>query len=224
MDLKTFLGILLRSWWLILLSIITTAGSAAFVVRGQQELYRAETTVELRANAQLDDAQLISAINVLDKRTIINTQARKATGTAMRDKVASGLNLPPEVVADSNITAVVVPQSNLIEIRATRPEPDIAAAISNKVAEELRNELPDKVMTIDIIDRAVPPTEPIEPQPARTITLGVLFGGALGVVFALLGHMLQVYRGQERRREAEQSDGAVPDGLNPAKTQQLFTR
>lgn len=216
MDLRTFIGVLLRNWWLIVLSVLTTAGSATYVVTRQDSIYRAETVVELKPNPDLEPAQSISAWNVIDKRSVINTTARKAEGSAMQVEVAKALGVPTSYIAQTDLSAIVVPESNLITIRAISTKPEVAAMITNKVAEELSKQ-PEKVFQIEVTDEAEVPTAPIAPQPVRTITLGVFFGLALGVAFALLGYFIQSWRG---------SNTAVPeaDPALAAQTQQLFTR
>lgn len=228
MDLATFFRIVLRSWWLIALSVVTTAGSAAWVVSKQDEIYRASATMLLKASPNLEPNQYINAINALSRVETINSLARIAEGSSMRERVAKALNTQPEVIAASEVTAQVLPDTNLIVIRANSPEPPLAAAIANAVAEELRKEIPNGALQMDITDRATPPTSPIAPQPTRTITLGVLFGLALGIAFALLGYALQSFRSAR----AEDDEDDVEPGLiggaeitpGSAKTQQLFTR
>lgn len=220
MDLRTFVGIMLRSWWLIALSVLTTAGSAAYVVRQQESIYRAETVVELKPNTELEPAQSISAWNVIDKRSVINTTARKAEGSAMQELVAKDLNLPVSYIAETDLSAIVVPESNLIEIRAISTKPEVAAMITNKVAEELSKQ-PEKVFQIEVTDIALPPTSPISPQPTRTITLGVLFGLALGVAFALLGYFIQMWRATGDAQAVAADESLAVDS---SKTRPLVTR
>lgn len=223
MDLDTFFRVILRGWWLIILAVLVTAGSAAYAVSLQLPVYRATTTVQLKPSDLLDDPRLvIDAQNSLERRTTINTVARNAMGSSMQEQVAKTLGIEVDVVKNAEITAIVVPETNIIEISARSVDPGYAAAISITVAEELRKQLPEKVLQMVITDRAVPPSAPIEPQPTRTITLGVMFGLALGIGFALLGYALQRLRG---------NNAAVPDAVesldtraNGAKTQQFFTR
>jgi capsular polysaccharide biosynthesis protein len=226
MDIETFFRVLLRGWWLILLAVLVTAGSAAWAVSQQSPVYRATTTVQLSPSDQLDDPRLlIDAQNSLERRTTINTLARNAMGSSMQDQVAKALGIPLEVVEDAEIAAIVVPETNLIEVSARSTEPSYAAAISNTVSEALRKQVPDRVLQMAIIDRAVPPTAPIEPQPTRTITLGVMFGLVLGIGFALLGYALQRTRIIPAAAPVVASDA---DGIEArakgTQTQQFFTR
>lgn len=195
MDLSTFLRVVIRGWWLIVLATIVTAGSAAYAVSQKEPVYRATARVMLQPSLLLGDArQYLDAMNALDKRTTINTLARNATGSSMQDKVAKALNVPVSVVQDADLTAVVVPETNLIELRAQSTKPELAAAISNTVAELLQNQVPERVIELEISDRATPPASPVEPQPVRVITLGVLFGIVLGIAFSVLGYFLQLAR------------------------------
>lgn len=228
MDIDTFFRVLLRGWWLILLAVLVTAGSAAYAVSLQAPVYRATTTVQLSPNDQLDDPRLlIDAQNSLERRTTINTLARNAMGSSMQDQVAKALGIQLEVVKNAEISAIVVPETNLIEVSARSVEPNYAAAIANTVSEALRKQVPGRVMQMTIIDRAVPPSAPIEPQPTRTITLGVMFGLVLGIGFALLGYALQRMRVTPPPAPApvlaSDSDG-IDTRAKGTQTQQFFTR
>jgi capsular polysaccharide biosynthesis protein len=234
MDLATFFRVLLRNWWLIVLSVITTAGSAAWVVSRQSPRYAATAQVWLRPSESLQEPrQVVDVFVALDKRTMINTIARMATSTSMMEHVSRSLGILPIVIEESELTAVVLPDTNLIDIRATNTNPELAAAIVNSVAQGLQAQVPDKALQLDIINAAAPPTEPVYPQPVRTITLGVLFGLALGIMFALFGYMLQHLRTTQAVAEpvdipdlVEPSPraGALDSAPGSAQTQQLYTR
>ncbi|WP_026369627.1 YveK family protein [Kallotenue papyrolyticum] len=192
MDFITFFQAMLRGWWLIVLATLITVASAAYTVSRREPVYQATTKVELKPSLLLaDPRQYIDAMNALDKRTTINTLANNAMGNSMQELVGRELGLPRSVIESLEIAAVVIPDTNLIEIRTKSRDPQLAAAVSNTIAEQLSRQVPARVIQVEITDRAVPPTIPVEPRPTRTITLGLLFGLALGIVFALLKHLLQ---------------------------------
>ncbi|MBV9787967.1 MAG: lipopolysaccharide biosynthesis protein [Chloroflexi bacterium] len=226
MDIDTFFRVLLRGWWLIVLAVLVTASSAAYAVSLQAPVYRATATVQLSPSDQLDDPRLlIDAQNSLERRTTINTLARNAMGSSMQDQVAKALGIELNVVENAEISAIVVPETNLIEVSARSVDPNYAALIANTVGDSLRKQVPGRVMQLTVIDQAVPPTAPIEPQPMRTITLGVMFGLVLGTGFALLSYALQRYRvvSAPAPIAASDSDG-IDARANGAQTQQIFSR
>jgi uncharacterized protein involved in exopolysaccharide biosynthesis len=84
-----------------------------------------------------------------------------------------------------------VPGSSIIEIRSYSGAPDEAAKVANAVAEAYREyaNQPGPGATVsgaprvEILDRAVPAFRPVRPNKPLNISLGVLMGLALGLVF-----------------------------------------
>lgn len=191
MGLQQFLVLLLRGWWIVALSVLVTTASTAFFVSRQVPEYRALTTVELVPQSTLDQRYVVDVYNLLDKRNISNTLARKAEGSSMAQLVADKIGVNLSVVNKADIAATVLPDSNLIEIQASSSNPDLAAAICNAVAEEMLGQTPDKILQVEALDRATPPSSPIAPQPTRLMTLGLLSGVVLGIIFVLINSMLR---------------------------------
>lgn len=192
MDIQEILAHLLKSWWVVVLSVVITASSTLAFGLHQDKIYQATTTVDVQPSTTLSDNQMINIINVLsNRRTTTNTFARRATSGYVEARIASKLNVSRDVVAGANLTAVVPPETTLIEIRAEANDPKLAAAISNAVAEELVKEAPSLVIMIEIVDYADPESSPISPQPSRLLTMGIVTGVILGLIFAILLYVLQ---------------------------------
>jgi uncharacterized protein involved in exopolysaccharide biosynthesis len=196
MSIETFVRVLLRNWWLVALAVvITTASTAAFVFM-QEPVYRASTTVELLPSAELENPNdILNTINALTRRQVINTLARKATSGAMQQEIAEALNVPIAAVQGSNLAAIMIPETNLLEIRAESTNPQFAATVANTAAQRLLGQTLEKVIQMEVMDVAVPPTRAFEPRPQRVITLGFAFGLLLGIAFAMLEYFIQ--RGRE---------------------------
>ncbi len=188
MGIQQFLILMLRGWWLILLAVLVTTGSTAFFVSRQVPEYRATTTVELIPQPELNAREVVDVYDLLDKRNISNTLARKVEGSAMAHLVAEKLGIDPSVVASADISANVLPDSNIIEIAASSSSPELAAAICNTIAQEMLGQTPDKILQVEAIDRALPPSQPIAPQPTRMMILALMSGLVLGVIFVLVEH------------------------------------
>ncbi|MCS6840393.1 MAG: Wzz/FepE/Etk N-terminal domain-containing protein [Roseiflexus sp.] len=195
MSLATFIRILIRNWWLVVLATALTVGSTALFVLLQKPVYQASTIVELKPSAVLEDPnQILNTINALTRRNVINTIARKATSMSMHEEVAKELGKPVEEVLSAQVRTITPPETNLIEVRTQHADPVFAALVANTVARKMVGQDYEKVISVEIIDQAVPPTTPIAPQPLRLLTLAVVFGLILGVAFALLEQALQSLR------------------------------
>jgi capsular polysaccharide biosynthesis protein len=208
-NIKEILFSLLRSWWIIVLAVILTTVSTVFFGLQRDPVYQSSATVELAPSPALADSQMINIINVLtNRRTAINTYARKATSGTIKERVAEKLGVPLSVINAAGITAFVLPETTLIEIRAKANDAQLAADISNAVAEELILQVPDKVMIFEIIDFASPAGSPTEPQPNRLVTMGVATGLVLGLFFALALYALQLFL-RSRQQAAREPASAV---------------
>ncbi|MGB9751116.1 MAG: lipopolysaccharide biosynthesis protein [Roseiflexus castenholzii] len=195
MSLSTFIRVLIRNWWLVVLATALTVGSTAVFVLVQKPVYQASTTVELKPSVSLEDPnQILNTINALTRRNVINTIARKATSMSMHEEVAQQLGVPVEAVLAAQVRTITPPETNLIEVRAQSADPVFAAAVANTVARNMVGQDYEKVISVEVIDPATPPTSPIAPQPMRLLTLGFVFGLILGVAFAFLEHVLQGLR------------------------------
>lgn len=205
MSIQQFLRLVLRGWWVIALAALVTVGSTAFFVGRQAPEYRAVTTVELVPQALLEARYVVDVYNLLDKRSLSNTMARKAEGSSMAQTVAGKLGVSQAVIDRANITAIVLPDSNIIEIRASSSDRDLAAQIANTVADEMLGQNRAKILQIEAIDRATPPAMPIAPQLSRLLTLALVSGLVLGMLLVLIEHLL-------RGGSAGPGDGARPGG------------
>ena len=195
MSLSTFIRVLIRNWWLIVLATALTVGSTAVFVLLQKPVYQASTIVELKPSVVLEDPnQILNTINALTRRNVINTIARKATSMSMHEEVAREMGVPVEAVLSARVQTITPPETNLIEVRAQSTDPAFAAAVANIVAQQMLGQDYEKVISMEVIDPAVPPTAPIAPQPVRLLTLGLIFGLILGVAFALMEHALSILR------------------------------
>lgn len=233
MDLYTFLQIVLRKWWLITLAVLITAGTAAYTLSYKAPIYQAATKVVLKPSPLLTEPNLqINAQNSLERRTLINTLAEIAQTGSMQEQVAKTLNISLDTEANASLSAIVVPDANLIEIRVRSTNAKLAADIANAAAQELSKQVPQQTFQMDIIDRASVPSVAIEPRPIRIITLAVLFGVVLGIAFALVDHFIRLEQGVREVSSMEayttlQMDTLTDDQdkhVNTTPKQPIFTR
>ena len=107
-----------------------------------------------------------------------------ATSQSVRDRVAAGLGVEPGQLSDYEVDSLPVPSANLLDITVTGPEPQVVAAVANRVSEEVRAEFGRiyRVYEITVLTEASEPSNSSRPDPF----LMVLGGFALGVALAAL--------------------------------------
>lgn len=216
MGFTQFISLLVRGWWIVLLATLVTVGSTAFFVSRQAPEYRASTTVELIPQSLLEAREVVDVYGLLDRRNISNTLARKAEGSAMAQLVADKLGIEASIVRRADVAAIVLPDSNIIEISATSSNADLAASISNTIADEMLGQTPTIILDVEAIDRAAAPTSPIAPQPSRLLMLALISGLVLGVVLVLLENSVRNPTGPSSGGVGGRREPSVAFGQNSA--------
>jgi capsular polysaccharide biosynthesis protein len=90
---------------------------------------------------------------------------------------------------DSLISINPVKTTEILEIQVTNADPELAAAIANKMAEEFSKAVIDikKVDSVSIVDSAVTPDRPVKPNKKLNVLLAFVVGlmAAVGLAFLL---------------------------------------
>jgi capsular exopolysaccharide synthesis family protein len=109
-----------------------------------------------------------------------------------------GLDETPAALAD-RVSASSPPNTALIDLTVTDPDPATAAALTSAVAASFESvvetelESPDggvPLVTIETLDTPVAATTPASPSPALALTIGALLGLLVGVAVSLLRRTL----------------------------------
>ena len=108
------------------------------------------------------------------------------------------LDMTPEEL-DKKVTATAVPDTVILDITATDPDPKLARRIARVTSAEVRKTVsnletpPGKAVApikATLIDSANLPDSPVSPRPLVNIALGFLLGLLLGAGLALLRELL----------------------------------
>lgn len=195
MELKLYLQMLRRGWWVILLTTLValiTSLLISFLILPQYEavarfILSPSTTLLSGPNTVLD------SLNTLDRTSVMATYAEVMNSDRIYNDAIAGLQLKPEIAAkEYTYQTTVLPNSSVLELRVKGSSPKMAADIANSIGYQtiVFTQRINQVINIDFLDIAVAPVVPIRPQPLRDASLAMVLGLVGGVVLAILRDQL----------------------------------
>lgn len=189
MEIKYFLRMLQRGWWLILLTMFVALDVALVSDYLTQPLYRSSARFALSPNAaQVSGLDIVSSLEALDKRSIVQTYAEFLNSERIYNETLQDLKLAPIEAAKYTHTTVVIPDSNILELSFVGPDPNLSAQLANRLSQRAISYIKQiySAYDINILDPALAPVKPISPQPLRDVALALALGLVLGCGLAVL--------------------------------------
>lgn len=197
MELRDYLRILRRRWPLIVVCLVMTVGAAAVITAQMTPQYRstAQLFVSTSADTSSDAYQggLFSTQRVASYADLV-----RGKELAQRVIDAERLDLTPTELSDK-VTASAVPETVLLVISVTDPDPATAQQLTQTYSEQLARLVSDletppgqmtPVLKATIVDSANLPTGAVSPQPVRNLLLAAALGLLLGFGIAALREIL----------------------------------
>ncbi|MFA7572740.1 MAG: Wzz/FepE/Etk N-terminal domain-containing protein [Lutispora sp.] len=189
-DLRELFFVLRKRIAIILLLVIfsvAASGIVSYFVLDKQ--YQASTTIIVgSSNAYYDNKELqLSDITMYQK--LLKTFSEIAKSRMVSEKVIKDLSLSisPDAL-QKKIAVTSVGDTQMMTIKVTDLDPQIAASIANKLANIFKSEVAQlmKVQNVEIIDPAVVPTSPIKPRPTLNMAIAFVLALMIGVGLAFL--------------------------------------
>lgn len=195
MDIRSYAAILRRQW-LIAIGCVVMGLMSALIVSGlTRPQYEASTQLFVTATGGSSVMEAYQG-NLFGQQRA-EAYAKLAAGRQVAQRTINALQV--DMQADDLMGMVdaerVAGDTVLIAIRVRNPNPDMARDLANSVAqqttqlvEELetspRGGLP--AATTVLVDQAVAPTSPVEPNWYRNVLVGLLGGALIGLVAAVV--------------------------------------
>lgn len=203
MSLEAIKLFLRRYWWMILLAFAVGFGSAAFFAQRRAPAYLATTTLVVGPNESLKTTrEVVDSLNTLDRRSVVATFARLPPSRTVRQRAAQQLQRPEAQLEPYEVKTAVVPDTNVLEVSVEGPDPRLAAAVADAVAEQTTlytREFYD-IYGMKVLDRAQEPTEAAGPGLSRSMVVGAALGLLIGLgVAALFDYLRRTRRGRAGR-------------------------
>lgn len=222
MELRLYLRILQRGWWIIVLTMLAALNVALLVSMMSTPIYSASSRFVISPNAVFYESawDLVSSMETLDRRSIINTNKELLASSSVYGTHPTIMAMDPLVLeADYDIAVVVIPDTNILRLTVEGPDPyqavRITQAIGENAIEYINNLYPAYIFSI--IDEPKLPTEPISPKPVQNAALSMLVGVIIGVGLAFMRNQL------ENTFEALRERSTI-DNVSGAYTRSYFER
>lgn len=184
MELRRYLDLIRAHWGVVVLAFSVTVGLTTVLAVQQPWVYEAEGTFVVRPRSVEAD-EIVRAFDTLNRGVEINaTYAAIAESGLVKQKAR---DITGESTQNVKIGADIVPGTNMIRIAVSGTDPetvyDFAVAVGDETQQYV-NQL-DDAFVLASLDEPDLPDQPVGPNKALTIGVGVVFGLFLGAFLAV---------------------------------------
>ena len=197
MELRDYVKVVRRRWRIILTTLLVVVALASFVTFQTTPQYESRARLFVSTTDQSASETFQGGTFAIQR---VSSYADLVNGQELASRVIKRVGLPitPAELSEK-ITATVVPETVLLQISATDPDPRRAQQIGQATAEELTGfvrelETPEgkanAPIKATIVDPANLSDTPVAPKPVRNIALAVMLGLLLGIGLAVIRELL----------------------------------
>lgn len=190
-DLRSLFLLLWRNILLIAgITVVITVLVGTYTVFGIDKQFESETTLRVTP-AQTGDS--INYNDVITSQKLVKTYSIIAKSRKVLSVVIEDLNLDYSYnqLKDS-LTVTSIQDTDVISIKVTLTDADLAAKVANRVAivfmGEIKNQV--KIDTLSLIDTAVVNNNPVKPNVMLNVIIGFILGAMLSVGLVFLREFL----------------------------------
>jgi diguanylate cyclase (GGDEF)-like protein len=196
MEFNIYLRTLQRGWWIIVLVMLTAMNASLLISYFTPQVYATSSRFVVSPNAAVyaNSWDIVSSLDTLDRRSIVNTYKELIVSPAVYGTNPEIQKISPQVLEnDYEVTMVVIPETNILELTVEGPDPATTVLIAKAVGDEALDYINRlyPVYNFSIIDEPRLPTEPVRPEPVKNAGLALLAGAVLGVALAFSREQLQ---------------------------------
>jgi diguanylate cyclase (GGDEF)-like protein len=195
MELKVYLNILQKKWWIVLPIFLVTLTAGILFTYTQTPIYSATTTYTVVPSASFSDLNsFANGLDMLGRRDeIATTFAEIASSRRIKQLAMDSISLESGAGEDYLVSGRLRAGTNIIEFTVQGPDPiitrDLANAIGAATEEHVQGSY--EVFALRSLDEAMMPEGPISPNKRLSLTLAALLGMILGGGLAFLSVYLE---------------------------------
>lgn len=195
MELKIYLEMIRKGWWIIVLTMLVALNVTLIVDYVTPPRYVANARFIVSPNASVvTETDVVNSLEALDKRSIVVTYSEILNSRRIYQDALLALNLTEDDVDDYTFATVVLPDANVLELTVTGTDPLLVKNIANMIGQLAIYNISRlyRAYDISVLDPAVTPTEPISPVPVRDASLALALGLIVGVALAIFSEQIRI--------------------------------
>ena len=194
MEMRFYLRIIKRGWWLILISALVAVNfSLIYSYYLTTPTYETVARFIVSPNIEnIESRDLVNSLEALDKRSIISTYAEVLNSHEVISDTLNTLGIDPVQFSAYSTYVTVLPDANIIRFSVQGPDPRVAAMLANGIGQRAIDFISKLyvIYNIEFLDQALVPVEPIQPKPLQNAGLALLVGIVVGVGLAIFRDQL----------------------------------
>ena len=196
MEIKLYFRMLQKNWWLILLTAMTALTVSLALSYAAVPQYRSIARFIIIPSSTLTSgADVVRSLDTLDRRSVVATYAEVMNSSRILEGSADFLGLDVNtIIEDYQIQAVDLPDSSVLELTVSGPNPELAAQLANAIGFQsitFTRSL-NLIYELNFLDTAIPAELPFSPEPLRDGLVALLLGIGIGGVLAVLSEQIRV--------------------------------
>jgi len=195
MELKHYLQVILKGWWLILPAFLVSVTSALVFTYSQTPVYRTSATFIVSPSASFSTLNdVLRGLDSLSRREgIMATYVEIATSSTVLDAVYTEMGLTEDQLDYLEVSSDLIPSTNLIKVAVESNDPLIAKTCADLVGQKTIEHVGNLYEIYDMkpLDPAYIPPSPSKPKKVQNLMLAAMLGSLLGGGLAFLAEYLR---------------------------------
>jgi diguanylate cyclase (GGDEF)-like protein len=190
MEIRRYVRVILRGWWLVLPAILISVSCALVFTYAQAPIYRTTATFVVSPSASFSTLnEVLRGLDSLSQRAgIMSTFVEIATSKTVLGTVYREMELTEDQLKYLGVNGELVPSTNIIEITVESDDPLIAKMCADLIGEKTLEHVKGLYEIYDMkpLDPAYVPQSPSKPDKMRNFLLAAVLGSVVGVGSAFL--------------------------------------
>ena len=197
MEIRLYLQMLLRGWWIIVLAALVALTASLGVSYLAVPQYQATARFIINPSATLTaGSDVVKSLDTLDRPSVVATYVEVMNSDRIFADSLTALKIKPDDPSLANyvVNAVVLPSSSVLQLSVSGPSPKVVAELANAIGNQTIDyaKRVNSVYAMAFLDTATPPVLPFSPQPLRDASLALALGVVIGAVLAILSEQIRM--------------------------------